>query len=312
MSLISVIVPVFKVEKYIERCLLSVQKQTWHDIEIVIVDDCSPDTSMEIVQVLAKDDCRIKIISHERNMGPMWARRTGYEVATGDYVFFCDSDDYLPPTALEHLYDMAVKSDADIVSGNIMYVSQNGGAALWGNHLKYGNTRESVLKSLLRHELLHNLCGKLFRTSLLQNYDYKTFKNATNGEDACLLYQIVCNMTSMVQVDNIVYYYMQNTESSSQVRRSNSALRSICATNAEIVAVVEPFDCLRKELAANISYTLVDLVYRGYDKDGFLSALYDEFSLTEYFSNGIILRAHTLPNAIKLLLKKYVVRRKTV
>ena len=126
MPKVSVIVPVYNVEKFIRRCLISIQQQSLDDIEIIVVNDATPDNSMAIVQELAKDDHRITILNHEKNLGPMCTRETGYMAAIGDYITFCDSDDYMPKDALEKLYSTAVASNADIVSGNSIYLTVKG------------------------------------------------------------------------------------------------------------------------------------------------------------------------------------------
>lgn len=309
MPLVSVIVPVYNVEKYILRCINSIQQQSLNDIEIIVVNDCTPDNSMAIVQELAKDDQRIKILSHEKNMGLMWTRRTGYREAEGDYIIFCDSDDYLPLNAVEKLYFAAMESNADIVCGNHLYITTKGEKRGNNNELKYGNSTVSVLKSLLRHELVHNLCGKMFKASLLQQNEYKTFEKATNGEDACLFYQVIGNTNRMILINDIVYYYMQNSESSSQMRRSYNALESLCIANAEIVAVSSEFPELKKELDSFVSENLVSLIYRGYNKDGMLSKLFLEHGLEYYCSNMTIIKSHSIKEATKLLLKKYLFRK---
>ena len=309
MPLVSIVIPVYNVEKYILRCITSIQQQSLTDIEIIVVNDCTPDHSMSIVGDLAKGDHRIKMINLERNQGPMIAREKGYMAATGDYITFCDGDDYLPPTAIETLYRAAVESDADVVSGNAIYIKEKGENHVWTNSMNYGFSKVDILKSLLRHELSHNLWGKLFERSLLQKNVYKTFENATNGEDACLFYQIVVNMNQMILISDTVYYYMQNIESSSQRRRSQKALESICKTNAVIVDVVNKFPELKSELTTNISTTLVSLIYRGYNRDGSLSRLFVKYELKDYLSNITIIKSHSTLDALKILFKKYFFRR---
>lgn len=209
MSKISVCVPVYKVEQYIARCLDSIQNQSLKDIEIIVVNDCSPDNSMKIVKRFAAMDSRIKIIEHDANHGLMVARRTGYIAASGDYITFCDSDDSLPPQALEELYKKAEEDKADIVSGCIEYVPVVGKRYNKINKLSYGTDRISVFHSLLTDELGHNMCSRLFRRDLLQNHDYETFEKSTNGEDGILFYQVVDNTTKVVTTDSVVYEYWQ-------------------------------------------------------------------------------------------------------
>ena len=309
MPKVSVIVPVYNVEKFIRRCLISIQQQSLDDIEIIVVNDATPDNSMAIVQELAKDDHRITILNHEKNLGPMCTRETGYMAAIGDYITFCDSDDYMPKDALEKLYSTAVASNADIVSGNSIYLTVKGEKLLWKNELKYGNTKVGVLRSLLRHELGHNLWGKLFKASLLQEYKYNTYEHATNGEDGCLFYQVIANMDLMIVINEIVYFYIQNTESSSQIKLSENALESICIANTKRIATASNFPELQKDLKACVSSSFANFFYQGCDKDGTLSKLINKYSLTDYCSFRTILSSHTMINAVQLLLKRYLIRR---
>lgn len=114
MAVVSVIVPMYKVEKYIERCLDSLIKQTFQDIEIICVDDGSPDKSGEIAEQYAAQDKRIKVI-HKKNAGLGMARNTGLEIANAKYVMFVDSDDFLSLDLIEDLVNAAVKNCADTV-----------------------------------------------------------------------------------------------------------------------------------------------------------------------------------------------------
>jgi glycosyltransferase involved in cell wall biosynthesis len=117
---ISIITTVYNIEKYISKCIESLLAQTYKDIEIIIVDDCGNDGSMEIVS--RYDDERIKIIKHSENMGAGWARRHGIEAATGDYIITIDGDDWISPTFIEDLVNNAKETNADIVSGGITVV----------------------------------------------------------------------------------------------------------------------------------------------------------------------------------------------
>jgi glycosyltransferase involved in cell wall biosynthesis len=112
---ISVIIPVYNVCEYIEECLESVCAQTLRDIEIICVDDCGKDASMDIVRKYAQRDKRFKIITHDSNQGLAIARNSGMAAARGRYIFFLDSDDYIKPDILEKLYDKGVKNNCDVV-----------------------------------------------------------------------------------------------------------------------------------------------------------------------------------------------------
>lgn len=114
MPKISIIIPCYNVEEYLDRCLKSVINQTLQDIEIILVDDGSPDRVPQMCDGYAKSDSRIKVV-HKQNAGLGYARNSGLEIATGDYVAFVDSDDYMDLSMYSVLYDEAVASNADVV-----------------------------------------------------------------------------------------------------------------------------------------------------------------------------------------------------
>lgn len=265
MSKISVCIPVYNVEKIISRCLESILHQSLTDIEVIVVNDCSPDKSMDIVRGYAKTDNRIRIIEHTKNQGLMMARHTGYMVATGDFITFCDSDDTLADGSLECLYNEAIRTNADIVSGVIQYIPVNGKPFCWKNRLSYGNDKKSVFKSMLHDEFGHNLCSRLFRRALLQDYKYETYEHATNGEDGMLFYQIVDNVSKVVTVDNIVYEYWQNIQSSSQVRLKEQALYSIALLNVTRTRTAGKYIEMKKDVDKKITVVYWTLRSQGYE-----------------------------------------------
>ncbi len=114
MPKISVIVPVYNVEKYISTCLESLLKQTMQDIEIICVDDCGTDESMRIVEKIAKTDKRIKIIHNEQNSGLSESRNNGMKCATAPYIMFCDSDDWFAEDMCEKMYTAITRDNADL------------------------------------------------------------------------------------------------------------------------------------------------------------------------------------------------------
>ena len=116
---VSIIVPVYNVEKYLEKCLDSLVNQSLHDIEIICVNDGSKDDSLDILEKYAKKDSRIKIIN-KQNQGLSAARNDGLKVAAGEYVGYVDSDDWVDLNFYEKLYESAKKYNAEIASGNII------------------------------------------------------------------------------------------------------------------------------------------------------------------------------------------------
>lgn len=122
--LISVIVPVYNTEKYLERCIASLRKQTLEDIEIILVDDDSTDSSLEICKKMAKEDDRIKVLS-KVNEGAGKARNAGLAIASGEYVAFVDSDDFVEPEMFKTQYEKAKRYDADLVLSGVVFVDGN-------------------------------------------------------------------------------------------------------------------------------------------------------------------------------------------
>ena len=120
---VSVVLPVYNVEKYIDKCIESLLAQTLKDCEFIFVDDCSPDHSVDIIKKY--NDPRIKILSHDVNKYTAEARNTGVKAAKGEYIAFVDPDDYIDPTFLETLYNLAKKNNADIAKGVFRHIPKN-------------------------------------------------------------------------------------------------------------------------------------------------------------------------------------------
>jgi len=118
---ISVIVPIYNTEKYLRNCLLSLQNQTMEDFEAILVNDCSPDNSLEIVNDFVRGDSRFSVLQHEHNQGLGSARNTGIKSAYGKYLNFLDSDDSLPTNSLQILLEQAKRHNADMVIGNMAW-----------------------------------------------------------------------------------------------------------------------------------------------------------------------------------------------
>lgn len=302
---VSVIVPVYKVEKLVSQCMQSLVTQTMKDIEVVVVDDCSPDKSMMVVKEYADNDSRIRIVTHEKNRGLMQARRTGYMEAKGDYVVFCDSDDYLPQDAVEKLYNEAVASSADVVSGDMtLFYPDSGSEQLRTSLLSFGTDMNAVYKSLLLSEYHHNLCGKIFKTSLLQDNKYITVENFTNGEDGFLFYQVLEHVNKVVHISESVYCYRQNLQSSSKVRLGNNAIRSICMLNQLRVQIAGSHPEIRKYALAKVTEVINSLYSEGYSKDAGLADYVAAFDLTPYSSLFSVFKYVPFPKSCKLAAKR--------
>lgn len=224
--LISLIIPVYNTEKFIKRCLDSIINQSFSDFEVIVINDATPDKAMDIVAEYARQDSRFVIINKTKNEGLMKARESGYKNAHGDYIVFCDSDDYLDIKCLEVLYGVVVQCDADIAISGYCYVD------FWGNviskkiyDLPFGNDRVGVYRALLTNTIPHMLWGNIYKRELFTNYYYSCFMNQTHGEDLILFYELINHVNKVVTTDTSLYYYCQNLDSATQVRLSDEALK---------------------------------------------------------------------------------------
>lgn len=306
MPKVSIIVPVYNVEKYIGRCIESIQKQTLTDWELILINDCSLDNSLKIIQDYAKKESRIIIKCHKENHGPMMARRWGDEIAGGEYITYCDGDDMMPENALQILYNAAILDNADLVMGSYTCINTNGerkDVIIERNRI---DSRESLFKDFIRHQ---PLWGKLFKTDILKAHDYNVVDHMKNGEDAYMLYQMVPYINKVIKVQEIVYNYMQNNDSSSQRRYSLDSLESIMQVNSLRISLINDYPHLKKDLLRCVSDALNTLIVEGYDIDGQLSQLMEKYGLIKYSNARYIFATHPLVDSLKLIIRKSVLRR---
>jgi glycosyltransferase involved in cell wall biosynthesis len=291
---ISIIIPVYNVEKYIERCLLSILRQTLQDFEIIVVNDATPDNSMQIVNRYASQDTRIIIAENTINMGLMWTRREGYKRASGDYIMFCDSDDYLPENSLELLYNHIVKTKADIVAGSFQAVSEKRSIYRRKEKLSYGTDSHAVHNSLLDNELSYNLWGKIYNRKLFIDSDYETFANQTVGEDSILFYQIVLKINKFDIIDDLVYFYFLNTDSITHTKIDNNRYKQSIFVWDYRCKYFDKQDIESNKLIKFKIDSLLSLLYSGYSLEMILkyttlsniNLLFD-FKILSYYYSGL-------------------------
>ena len=159
---VSVIVPVYKAEKYIEKCARSLFEQTLDDIEYIFINDCTPDKSIEILHKVLEEypkrKDQVKIIHHETNKGIATSRNTGLNATTGTYIIHCDSDDWVEPNMYETMYNKAVEGNYDIVSCDYFIDSKNN--SIYKNQLSYKDNNEYI-KAVLEGKIGSYLWNKL-------------------------------------------------------------------------------------------------------------------------------------------------------
>lgn len=235
MAKVSVIVPIYKVEKYIKKCVDSLVEQTLPDIEIILVDDGSPDDCGTICDTYAKRDLRIKVI-HKANEGLSEARNIGIKAATSEYIGFVDGDDYVAPDMYEVLYKNITEQNADVaVCGlydcykdrKVTQYSGQGEFLILNNKEALGAALEGVKFSV-------NAVNKLYKKSL---FDGIKFPAGRLSEDAFTIPRVLASATTVVFESSPKYYYMHRGESitTSAFKRQDFDVVSAYEQNLELV-----------------------------------------------------------------------------
>lgn len=214
---VSVIIPIYKVEKFIERCARSLMEQTLKDVEYIFVDDASPDGSISVLQkVLADYPERInyvRILTHTENKGLPAARNTGLAVAQGEYIFHCDSDDFVERDMLGQLYSKAIKTDADIVWCDWYLTFEN--SERYMKQPDYATPLEA-LKAMLGGAMKYNVWNKLIRRSLYVENEITFPAGYGMGEDMTIIL-LFAYAKEVVYFPHAFYHYVKlNTNAFSQ------------------------------------------------------------------------------------------------
>lgn len=215
-DLISVIVPVYNVEQYLEKSIESIIKQTYSNLEIILVDDGSPDNCGNICDELASKDKRIKVI-HTENNGVSVARNYGFKNSKGNYIVFLDSDDILEPIMIKRLYDNIIKYNASISTCGYSIVEINGiEYQKYGTGKKYIFDRDKTLESYFSETSFGvGVWNKLFRRDIISNLKFS--ENLKINEDRLFLFEAILNSNKTIYDDVCLYKY---------IKRENSATTS--------------------------------------------------------------------------------------
>lgn len=207
--LVSIIIPVYNVEKYLEKCLDSIVSQSYSNIEVVIVDDGSTDSSLSILQEYAKKDIRLVLVSQE-NRGLQRTRQVGLQLVKGEYVCFVDSDDSLEPRAIELMVNCALETKVDLVVSRIN-IETNKTKKIFASDVFYTVTSIEYLKDyLLVGRVGWNICSKLFKMDLIKENSLEIPISVVAGEDALFIILLAYKMkgnVSMVNVPTYNYYF---------------------------------------------------------------------------------------------------------
>lgn len=209
---ITVIIPMHNTEEYIERCIRSVINQTYKNLEIIIVNDGSTDDSLQICERLKGEDTRIKIINQE-NKGVSGARNAGLESATGEYIGFIDSDDFLEKNMYEKLIGYIEKYDADFASARAYMIDRNGilEVSHYNNYVDSFEDEKSILKSYVDGFLTIAVWDKLFKREAIGNI---RFDSTVFCEDAKFVLDVCSKVKKVVCTSERLYNHLRRTGNS--------------------------------------------------------------------------------------------------
>lgn len=211
---ISIIVPVYNVEKYISRCIESIINQSFSSFELILVDDGSPDSCGEICDYYAKKDSRIKVI-HKQNEGLSSARNSGIEVAKGEYIAFVDSDDYIHRDMYKNLYDAAIKNKSDIVVCDYKKVYDSyeidENIKLKPYESKNMTNIEALNKLYESDKGIYIVAwNKLYKKTIFNELRYN---NGRIHEDEFIIHKLLYNSKVITYINLELYYYFQRPDS---------------------------------------------------------------------------------------------------
>jgi len=224
---VSIIIPVYNVSKFIERCAVSLFEQTFDEIEYIFVNDCTPDNSIELLKnVIALYSARkesIIIIQHEINKGVAAARNTGLDNANGNYILNVDSDDYIELDMIEQMYLKAIETDADLVVCDFLMQWKNKSKVFRqsysSNSLKYTNM-------LLSGEVMPGV-NKLIRKALYVDNKLRYIEGVDLADDYLIVTRLSYYAKVISKVDKPFYHYVQNNENSYTKNYSEESVKNV-------------------------------------------------------------------------------------
>lgn len=258
---ISIIVPVYKTEKKIARCIESILGQTLKDFELILIDDGSPDECGKICDDYAKTDRRIRVI-HQSNQGAAAARNNGIKVACGEYIGFVDSDDYINRHFLSTLYSKITKTNADLAMCNLSLIQ--GKAFKVQDHLFANDElldRAGITIRLYGNIFFNkntsgyfSLCNKLFKKSIIMKCNIFIDENMSFGEDMIFVIKYLSQCKNIVFSNQSLYYYEQ-TSTGLFTKYRRSFIDDISACYIQIIKQTAPQEYNRDDLLPlNLKY----------------------------------------------------------
>ena len=306
MPKVSVIIPIFNVEKYLKKCLDSVINQTFKDIEIICVNDGSTDNSLKILEEYSKLDNRIKIIN-KSNGGSSSARNAGLTIANAEYCYFIDSDDWLELNTLEKLYNIMISNDVDSVihgANNILgdksYVGTDMDMQDWFESFTKSNGIYDVPTSI-RADICSVIWNKLYKMEIINKYNCR-FANGLIQEDELFLWTYMIHCRNYYYLNEKLYNYFRHSDSLMGTRNNSHRILDILDIQVELYKLLEQYKNIndyKSYLTQDYFYNTIGLfpiMPQKYRKEAFCK-------VKDYYNN--INHDNTILNLIKYISENF-------
>lgn len=249
---ISVIVPIYKVEPFLERCVQSILNQTYRNLEVILVDDGSPDNCPSLCDAWAKRDNRVKVI-HKVNGGLSDARNSGMAMATGELMGFVDGDDWIAADMYQHLQNLMMIDHSDIAACGVEMVWEDGSARMLTESGNCILSREEAMCSIIEESWLKQpVWYKLYKTALIKNIHFPVGKY---HEDVFWSYQVFAKAERVSVSDKIGYYYLQRNSSIMGEGYSIKRLDAVEAKRQRLIFVQKVFPQLSTVAQLDLFFT---------------------------------------------------------
>lgn len=285
LPLVSLLVPVYGVEKYIERCARSLFEQKYSNLEFIFVDDASPDKSIEILQQVAAEypkwEGRVSIIHHDRNRGLAAARNTLVDHCKGEFLIHADSDDWLERNAVELLVSRQLETGADIVSGLFQrhtFTSDNEEALKRVTRLKERD-REETLKAMVKFGSIVAIWNRLIRRSLYCDNHIRSVEGIDAGEDLLVTPRLVYYSRKVASCNRVTYHYDQRNPHSFAIvfpHNWDMQIQLIRATQSNVAFFKDKESFLKEAMEEHLVKRLdyeIKLTFDNHNRRGYRTVL---------------------------------------
>lgn len=222
MKKVSIIVPVYNTGKYLQKCLDSIIKQNFINMEIIIINDCSTDNSLEIIKEYMKLDKRLILINKTKNEGLSAARNSGIEIAKGEYILHIDSDDWIEENYVTEVYEYAKKNNADIVILDYYEDYENESLYIKDQKKEKNLNKSEVLRDIFLSNASPAVWNKVIKTELYKRNEIYHPKGISIGEDLAVSPRLIYYSNKIIKLNKAYYHYIQNRSSLTKKKSENN------------------------------------------------------------------------------------------